>query len=524
MNDTSETFPLATHALNRLKKLAEGNGVAPESITLIESNEQVYELQGKLTLTPKVDVQQGRGPGSPGSGREVLPNFGALRSEVESRRQRFMQGNDWVEEALGELKADGSQGWGLEGAHVTLPKRTVVLAASENCPTCQGQKLITCPQCQGQGLIMCPQCHGSRQETCYACGGTGQNPQHPDQRCNICNGMRFINCRMCQGRGQSTCPTCNGRRGTPCPTCKGMGQLTEEAGLTFSAETHFVLASQGLPSGLRRGLDRLGIPNLVKGHADIQIVQPKVEGHEEALPETPDGKKEKPPAKPELNYLAKLPYADVKLRLGGKGTLISVFGKKMVLLGVPAFLDEPLQTARDTLKQAVTGAAPLEAALKARAIREALVLELSGKGTLQEFKKLYPFGISQEVATEILGNLRLALKQQTLRNRTVAAAACGGVSVAIAAVILLTPLHAQIPSPQMAMAIDLLLPFILMATSWFALGAITGKALQKLFPEHTVAANHSPGKTGYAMLAGIFVGYAVLLFIARPEWLARFLH
>ena len=45
------TQPASQRALARLRAIAQGNGVAPDEITLQKSNEAVYRLTGELRLT-----------------------------------------------------------------------------------------------------------------------------------------------------------------------------------------------------------------------------------------------------------------------------------------------------------------------------------------------------------------------------------------------------------------------------------------------------------------------------------------
>jgi len=83
------------------------------------------------------------------------------------------------------------------------------------------------------------------------------------------------------------------------PMCQANGTLTQEVTVTCGAETHFTMEHEGLPSGFRNGLGRIGIEHLGKGHADIKASEPpKKEGKEEAAP---------PAQIPVLLYNATLP-------------------------------------------------------------------------------------------------------------------------------------------------------------------------------------------------------------------------
>jgi len=503
---------LANQALDRLRKLADGNGIAPEKIALISAEENTYTLEGTLGLIPKNDIQRTRYPGGTrgGKGRKVLPDAASLQLEIQNIQGELEKGGKWVEDSIKELKATPGEGWGLDAAQITLPESAVVLAASETCPSCHGVRLLTCTQCHGQGYNTCAHCGGGRLEACPTCNGSGHNPSQPDQPCPACGGTRTAPCRFCHGVGQLPCPTCHGRKGVPCTGCKGTGQITEEVSFVPGAETYFKLLGEGLPSGLRRGLDRLGIANLSKGHADIETLPPKKDDEPRGNVRD-EGKNKNYTAA--LSYQAKMPYADLKMNFNGRKAIVSVFGKRGTLLGVPAFLDDALEDSRAKLKQAVRGEVVFDAVLDARAIREALEIQLSGKGEAKELRRKYPVGLSQDVAREILTNIRLSLNRFTLRMRSLVAVVCGVLSALLFGAIFLTPVHEQLfgnMPPVIGTLFDIFLPVIVMTASWFGLTSAIRFALQRRFHNIPVSLNQKTGKTGYAMVASIAVFYAVI--------------
>lgn len=529
MPDTQHT--LTEQALFRLRKLAEGNGLDPQKIELMGADEKTFELEGLLTLTPVCKTQSSRYPGAPsqGRGRVLCGSFAELHEEAQRRNSEFTQSRDWIDGALKELKQAPGEGWGLEGAQITLPgMKPEVLAASEPCPSCQGRKLLTCQQCHGQGSVICPHCQGRRQENCLACGGTGMNPMHPGQTCSICNGTRFTTCRFCRGTGQLTCPTCNGRRGTPCPGCNGSGRIGEDIAIACEIGTSFRMKGENLPSGLRRGLDRLGISNLGKGHADISLVPPP-KSEEERAPKAGD-EEEKKKAEPHVvHYRALLPYADLRMNFNGKKAVVSAFGKRCALLGVPLFLDAALEPARANLRAAAQGTASLDAALETRIIKEALALELAGQGNAGEMRRIYSVGLSPDVAKEIFRNLHLALNRQTLKLRRGAALVSVALSTLCLGLFFHLGFHAAWTAglaPKATLALDILLPLPFMALAYLALNASSYLALEKRFKGHKISLHRKPGKTGYGMLAAIFLLYWLMLLTApeKPVWLLQLLH
>ncbi len=535
MTDESPPRPLTDQALIRLRKLAEDNGLAASQIELKDSDEKIYTLEATLSLTPKCEIQQTRYPGAVrGKGRKIFSNFAALHAEAQRRREQFNESRDWIDASIKELKEQPGQGWGLQGALVTLPEKSSILAATETCSACQGRKLLTCEQCQGQGSVVCTQCQGRGQETCPTCNGHGDNPLMPGTPCITCHGTRQTVCRFCRASGKLPCPTCGGRGGTPCIGCQGAGRITEEAGIACSAETQFKLSGEGLPIGLRRGLERLGVANLVKGYADIEIIEPKPDpdnpgeaAHEQA-PQTGDGEENKT-RKPEpvLHYGAKLPYADIKIRFGeGRVVLISAFGKRGSLMDVPPFLDESLKPWRERLRAAARGKGPIEDALEARAIREARALELRGKGSIHELRKIYSVGLSSQTAKEILVNLRLALHRTTVHIRGPLAGVCVLLGAIVFAVIFYTPIHANIVQGwawSAQLLLDVFILFGTMSLAEFALSAFTSLVLRRRFPELKITLRQKTGRIAYALLGGVAFMFAIVLITApvKSLWLLR---
>ncbi|MDR3449321.1 MAG: hypothetical protein P4M15_06185, partial [Alphaproteobacteria bacterium] len=402
MSDTESQNPLAERALQRLRKLATGNGLEPAAITVLEIQEQVFVLEALMQVSPVCETRSITYAGSVrGKDRKVLRDTDTLNQEVARHQRSFRENPGWISAVTEEIKSHESRGWGLEDAKVTLPEKSGIYAVTETCPSCQGRQMLTCMQCQGVGTVICTQCQGQGREMCYHCGGRGEDPHQPGQKCPTCNGTRYAPCRFCQTRGQLPCPTCQGQRGTQCSTCAGSGRITQEVTVECGAQTHFKLIAGNLPSGLRRGIERIGIDKIGKGHADIAVTKP-APAEESAPDKTPISI---------LAYRAALPYAEMRMSFGSKKAIISAVGKRCALMGVPNFLDDALAPGREKLKQAAGGHGALESALDLRALREILALSVSGRGTPEAVRKIYPFGLSNEAVSEILTHTRLAINK-----------------------------------------------------------------------------------------------------------------
>lgn len=509
MNETP-LLSLTDRAIARLRTLGDGNGVDPEAFNIVEKTEEIITVKGVLKLTPDISVQSraiaGKAMKSGVKGKEkiILPGFAALHEEAERQRKAFMESGDWLPEAIKELKEEPGYGWGHDGGKIVFPGRSVTLAATEKCPSCLGKGQRVCEQCQGQGQVICSYCFGNKQEPCYHCFGKGVDPAYPGQTCTICRGTRFAPCRYCKATGFLPCPSCQGRGGVPCPDCKGKGFITQEVEISAGASIGFsILNSSELPSGLLRSLDRIGMANLAKGHADIEIVEP--EDHAEA-------------ARRGIILVARIPYADIKLRMQGKLVIAASFGKHGLLSGIPPFLDNSLKKQREQLALAAAGKGQLAPALGARAMREALALSLRGKGQLKELRRLYPVGLSQKAAQEILDNFARALRLQTARVRLYTAAASVILSAGVFSGFFLTPLRAFLEKAagrQGVLAVEILLPISAIGLAGFALSRASKWALQRLYPKSDVKTGQDLGKTGYVSIALIVLVYALVLAFSK---------
>ncbi|MGE3624214.1 MAG: hypothetical protein AB7H77_10155, partial [Bdellovibrionales bacterium] len=272
MTETSPT-PLTDQTLSRLRKLVEGNGLTADQIEVIETKEKIYLIYGLTQLIPFCEQNPVQYPGPVrGKERTVMPNVAALQTKAMQMKEEFLNRRDWLPAALDELKKTEGEGWGLDGGKIALPEKSAILATSELCPGCHGRKIFTCSQCQGSGVVVCSQCEGRGQEICYICSGNGINPQNYNEPCPTCNGKKYAPCRFCDMTGRRVCPTCQGKKGTTCPQCQGNGQFTLEVGVACGLTINFSIKGDDWPSGIRRGLDRLGVINLNKGHATIKRI------------------------------------------------------------------------------------------------------------------------------------------------------------------------------------------------------------------------------------------------------------
>ncbi len=506
------TETLTQKTLTRLKALAKGNDMDPESIQIVESQESVYTVRGTITLTPKVTVKvkDSLGRLKAKSGR-LLPSFAALQQEIDRLQQEQQSADGWVDMAIAELKKTPGHGWGFHQGHVSWSDRETILTATENCPACRGAAQHPCTACQGIGTQICSYCEGRGQEYCPYCGGRGTDTNNPQAPCPHCHGTSYMMCRYCHGNRRSNCDSCHGKGQIPCADCKGTGTISREARVSSGADLSFGFESSStLPSGLLRAMQRIGEDRLHEGHGDITLIPP--EEKEE------DAKKRNAP---QIRLEAKVPFADIKMKFGTKGALVSCFGKKARLSGVPPFLDHALSPARGILTKAAAGALPLDQALKPRAMQDALKLVLTGQSHPNKLRQKYPVGLSEQVAKEIMKNMAAAIKHETSKSRSVSAAVCVIISLAALAGWLFTPLYAQTQAllgPQGTLGLDIIAPLFTLGATWAVLRGAAHSSLKRRFPSAQVAKSAEIGKRGYAALAIIGIGYATMRGAIMMGW------
>lgn len=500
----TDSKTLTDTALARLRGLLRGNGAPNGYLSLIDSTEKTYTLSGKLTLTPHLSIRSRTVLGRiKGKGRQILTTFGELDSQIQTLETAFKDNASWLTTALEELDKEEGHGWGHTDSTLTWSDKSTILAATENCPTCRGAGQSPCPECKGLGFLNCITCETRGREICILCSGTGRDPHDPQKECPTCHGTRYSLCRFCQGTGKLVCPTCQNKGNIPCPDCKGTGCISRETMVKEAAEMRFTLgATTDLPSGLLRMISRIGDEGLPKGHADIKLIPPSDEEKQQK-------------GSIDIKLEAPIAYADIKVRFGKRAALVSTFGKKGIMTGVPPFLDEVLKPAREGLARAANGQKSIEDAAKVRALHDALKLVLSGKNNPNHLRRLYPVGLSSQAAAEIMKNMALALKQSTGRTRQVTALASVFASSGLFAAIFLTPTFDTLTgamSPYARLGVQTGFLLLVVVLAWLAMLQITKGSLRRRFKDAQIALGQSIGKTGYTALAVIILVYLAILY------------
>ncbi|MCL2469065.1 MAG: hypothetical protein FWF24_02385 [Alphaproteobacteria bacterium] len=504
MSKNLDIMPMTDRALKRLRALAKGNAMEPDSIRLIESKEQIYTLNGTLTLTPQFDIQTKQVVGRvKGKGVRLHNSVEALQQEVLLLQRQFSEGTGWVNEAIKELETIKGHGWGQEEAFLTWEgqEKEMHLAASENCTTCGGGGRVPCIGCQGQGRSFCYTCQASGSETCIRCLGTGMEADHA-QPCTLCHGRRLSPCRFCRGSGKMICPKCQGQAKIPCVQCKAAGVFSQEVHIKQGALLNFSLDSTAhVPSGLLRALSRFKDGQFEQGdHADITMF----------IDEDEKNKKTKDHLLIQLK--AEIPYAEMKIRFGHRAALVGSFGKKGILSGVPPFLDEALSNTLTDLRGAARGKISLAQAAKVRIVHDALDLVLEKKKASHDLRRLYPLGLTAKTAQEIMSNTIEAVKKDTAATRSFVGAAGILVSTGLFAFMFMTPAFeklAAIAPPLSGIVVLIVMPAFLMALIWQSLHIASRAILAHKYPKAHVSFSQNIGTIGHTTL-GIMIALYVL--------------
>lgn len=513
--------PLTSHALNRLRELAQGNGVDPAIITIKHTDEKHVTLTGTLMLTPQAELKTQRLVGKGNRMPKVEKSFNSfaeLSSCIAEEQQKFMSNKGaWFDEVKSELDKQPGKGWGLTDARVVLDTKPDFNAtAAETCPQCLGKGGLGCEYCAGRGYTPCVVCNQTGTERCYNCFGNGRNPQDQQQLCGVCSGSGFSICRTCQGRKGIPCANCHASGTLICPTCEGGGQIIELSTLSYGADLHFASGSTGeLPAAMRRAIDRAGgIKALANGHATIDYV----------VPEDDEQPKKGAIA---LNYSATMECADIVVNFGNEAKRIAVFGHKRTMIEVPAFLDEALAKGVKRLHKAAKGNGKIEDALRYRAIREACDLSLAGKIRPEDLRKLYPLGLSKPMIIQITTGLRGALARMTLVARWVGFVSATVIADVLGAALYLTPLHSSIirtAGNGVGLATEIFIPVFCAAIGYI----ITGQAglfhLRRVFPSSKPALHHHGGNLAIAAALFAFIIPMALSFLAADKvlWIGLF--
>ena len=414
---------LSERFISKLKKIADGNGLKQEDIVVFDKQDTTVPLKATLFLRGVCEPATTPDTGKNKKHTKSVNSAKELATAMDTQKKEFFHSPDAKKQAIQEILNHTSNGWGLENALVTIPNFCVTYAVKESCPQCHGAKVFVCRSCNGNGREPCSNCSSSGSIFCAYCNGRGYDSNN--KPCTYCYGrtpnLGRLPCPRCSGRGYTACRACSGSAKTTCSTCRSAGFVIVNSELMCGVRTRFAADFSELPSGLRKSLDKIGIAEFGNSHADIKV---KILGNDEETKTEEDytnviGTQEFPA----LEYTTNIPYAEIKMSLKGKKAFVSVTGKKGVSAGVPNFLDTPLKELLDTVQTQSNSSSALTQALQTRAFREMLsiILEkgLDRKSSLLAMKRLYAFGLSDNMILTMFKTLSDRVKETTLLARVI---------------------------------------------------------------------------------------------------------
>jgi hypothetical protein len=503
---------LADLTRKRLRRLAMGNNIAPESIALKQQEEKIYTLQAHIALVPTLHEDRKKIPGRPRLKDAIAIETPALlQKEIADIQKVTTDPSLWTTKVFAQIKAEPYQGWGMADSTITIEDHSRKLACPSPCASCAGRGLTPCEQCGTRGQIVCPQCQQQGVEFCYQCQGQGVDPQNPSLPCGLCRGTRYAPCRTCQQRGTIPCPVCHGKGGLRCTPCEGHGVITDVITVTAAANATFHYdRGTNLPAGLRQGLDRVGLANISKGHADIRIIAEEKDEKNSAT----------------MRYEAAIPFANLVIDIQGDSYAAGIFGHKGVIVGLKPFLEKALAPDLEKLEDIATGEASLDDILPRRALREALDLFFTDPHHLRSFQRLYPVGFRAETISRIFTNLYQIEKRLTQRVRLLLATLWLLISAALFIIIPATSLI-EILRKNIGQAFlaggEIFLPFVVLALSIVSLSYSPLISLRRYLPKGAGLRPQAIGKIGYVttgLLIAIFVA-GLIINPTKPIWLQK---
>lgn len=407
--------PLGLHALERLRRVAQGNGMTADQITLLGSEEQELNVEAELRLVLEIvrDKQeyaggfQGLTKKSTATPTHAVPSIQQIEAATIDYKKKLTESQDWVSLAHAQIRAEPGDGWGLEDVDVTLDDLMHVYYVTAICQSCGGRGTSACPACHGVRNYPCPKCNGMGQELCYDCRGTGLYAGNTasDAQCPTCRGSTLAICRTCNGNKQVPCAECKGQGALACQPCQGQGKFTHEESLLPVAQCSFhIKNSSDLPSGFRRAISRGGMKVLTKGYAAITSQAVNNENPENVF----------------IPYKAALPYAEARIKTPTQTMRLCVFGLKKALLDVPPFLDKAIEPALQEWEAGAGGKDALDKALKWRVVADIFALMQQGKLGGKDIYARYPHGFSKDMLGRLTAFLQRAVRSGTAKARYLA--------------------------------------------------------------------------------------------------------
>ena len=529
-------------ALDRIKALADGNGIDPETITLKKFAGEVLYFEARSLFTVKPTVAEKSLPGKEMG--EVCGSAADLRLKITATIEKTT-GNPEIVAYLSEvLERRPDKGFMVDALTVKLDRQAKKFVYYNSCTSCTGGRML-CMACQGAGLHNCVKCRGHRTIVCPMCRGTKVSRQKDGSMgtCRKCNGHGESQCTACRATGKIKCTPCQGSGRVQCQKCNGSGIISEIAFVTFEAMPVFTYDPDFLPPGVPPLVDQLGPQMALKQHAAIEILKEKEQLYMQREYEVTEKVRLRDGLV--VPYTIRLPWGDIEFAIGaGEDALPlagKLFGLHPRLIHLPPFLEGPLGPGLDRLTQAANNLGSVRAnlaeAIRFRAIGDAVIAAatLPPKKASQTIRGRWALGLRPDVAHKTVQLAEKAVQNLTRKARLFGLGAGLGLTALFFALYLIGPLRVLAAGQGLNSYAMIALDAVLVGAAGYAtmlLSQLAGRrALSSLLEKITPPGKAGKiipraGKTGYYAFIGAILVFAAMLAVtaltghALPGWAA----
>ena len=379
-----------TRALENLKKLAKGNGIHPDKISIesAEAKTLSFEAHAFVRLTTEFKSRTEAGKSATGEPIGSYADFERAMKSMTFEAQRNPGKRKTIIDAV--LKRT-DKGFGAKEQILKVEGLSRDFVSYEGCGACGQSGQTTCSKCGGQKHMTCQTCHGRQNIICPNCRGRGSLQQNGKNiPCSRCHGRTRIACPNCGARGQIPCKGCGATGVSKCGNCKGTGWLSHLAHVEMINHLHFNYERQGLPIELSKMLDAFGARHAAE--KDLEITPQITEYQENEPPETIP-----------VHYQVRVPFGEMSFKLGKQKIGATVMGWQGKILRAPEFLDELTKKGQVFLEKASSGqgnvGSQIRNAARYRLLREIIILAASQPPQRKAMAKImprYPVGISSD--------------------------------------------------------------------------------------------------------------------------------
>lgn len=442
-------------ALERVKKIVEGNKFDLEKIKLVSFEGEILQFPATTTLKIATKISRKKVPGRM-RGPEAVDNEQALTVALIKEYDKMENDPDMIRKITETATSREDKCFAQQNLVLQLPFWKKDYVWFEGCESCRSTGKLRCQRCGGKGVDQCSRCNGSGMCACSQCRGA-QMIQGPQQgrkiQCPTCHGRGRMSCVLCNQTGRVNCPTCRTKGSTQCPVCQGHGWSSNIQMIEIEAKAEFTYPKDELPDKIVVLMEELG-PKIAE-HAQVHLVH--LPDDPETLKKLEEKKAEEQKTKErheaktfkvDINYEVLLPHGHVEYDIDGQSYYAFMFGYKGEVIHVSPFLEEIIKNGIRKLEDAVDGrgdiADNLRKAAEYRTLRDIILCaaRLPLLKAIEKVKERNSLGIRDEVINDLVMKADRAIKKITDKPRLYGLLAGGAAAAGLFAAYFLGPLHA----------------------------------------------------------------------------------